>query len=138
MVRNAEVLVVGTGAGMGKDSGLPDFRGNEGFWNNYPPYRGKFKFVECANPSFLHEHPHLFWGFYGHRLAMYRSSTPHRGYSILKEIANKINPSPSSPSQNYFAFTSNVDGHFQRADYPASHLYEVHGSIHHLQCYNCQ
>jgi NAD-dependent SIR2 family protein deacetylase len=37
-------LLVGAGAGMGKDSGLPDFRGNEGFWNHYPPYKGKFNF----------------------------------------------------------------------------------------------
>lgn len=62
---------------MGKDSGLPDFRGNEGFWNNYPPYKGKFDFMECANPKFLKEHPTLFWGFYGHRLKMYRDKNPH-------------------------------------------------------------
>jgi NAD-dependent SIR2 family protein deacetylase len=37
-------LLIGAGAGIGKDSGLPDFRGNEGFWNNYPPYRNKFNF----------------------------------------------------------------------------------------------
>ena len=37
-------ILIAAGAGMGKDSGMPDFRGNEGFWNNYPPYRGKFNF----------------------------------------------------------------------------------------------
>ena len=67
-MREASAVVVGTGAGMGIDSGLPDFRGNQGFWNNYPPYRGKFNFMECANPNFLRTNPHLFWGFYGSRL----------------------------------------------------------------------
>jgi NAD-dependent SIR2 family protein deacetylase len=43
-LKDSHVLVVGAGAGMGCDSGLPDFRGNEGFWNKYPPYRGKFNF----------------------------------------------------------------------------------------------
>lgn len=66
------VLLIGAGAGMGRDSGLPDFRGNEGFWNNYPPYKNKFNFYECANPQFLVTNPNLFWGFYGSRLIMYR------------------------------------------------------------------
>ena len=66
------MLLIGAGAGIGKDSELPDFRGNEGFWNNYPPYRDKFNFQSCANPAFLESHPNLFWGFYGTRLQMYR------------------------------------------------------------------
>jgi len=70
-------MIVGAGAGMGKDSGLPDFRGKDGFWNQYPPYRNKFDFYQCANPQFLLTNPHLFWGFYGSRLNMYRNTTPH-------------------------------------------------------------
>src|SRR5262245_7510055 len=38
-IRDADALLIGAGAGMGVDSGLPDFRGNEGFWNAYPPFR---------------------------------------------------------------------------------------------------
>jgi NAD-dependent SIR2 family protein deacetylase len=53
LIKKSHSILVGTGAGMGKDSGLPDFRGNEGFWNHYPPYRGKFNFYQCANPQFL-------------------------------------------------------------------------------------
>lgn len=78
------VLMIGAGAGMGKDSGLPDFRGNEGFWNHYPPYKGKFNFFECANPQFLVNNPNLFWGFYGSRLLMYRATIPHEGFRLLK------------------------------------------------------
>jgi NAD-dependent SIR2 family protein deacetylase len=68
----ADYVMYSSGAGMGVDSGLPDFRGNEGFWNNYPPYKNKFNFMECANPQFLESNPTLFWGFYGHRLNTYR------------------------------------------------------------------
>ena len=39
-VRCADALLIGAGAGMGVDSGLPDFRGPEGFWKAYPPFRG--------------------------------------------------------------------------------------------------
>ena len=35
-LRNADAILITAGAGMGVDSGLPDFRGNQGFWNAYP------------------------------------------------------------------------------------------------------
>jgi NAD-dependent SIR2 family protein deacetylase len=33
-----------------------------------------------------------------------------------------------------FVVTTNVDGHFQRAGFPAEQIWEMHGSIHQLQC----
>jgi NAD-dependent SIR2 family protein deacetylase len=36
LLRDADGLLIAAGAGMGVDSGLPDFRGNEGFWKAYP------------------------------------------------------------------------------------------------------
>jgi NAD-dependent SIR2 family protein deacetylase len=38
-----------TGAGFGVDSGLPDFRGSSGLWNQVPNLRHK-SFFEMANP----------------------------------------------------------------------------------------
>ena len=37
-IANARALVISAGAGMGVDSGMPDFRGSEGFWRAYPAY----------------------------------------------------------------------------------------------------
>jgi NAD-dependent SIR2 family protein deacetylase len=37
----------------------------------------------------------------------------------------------SNPS---FVFTSNVDGHFQKAGFEDTQVFECHGSINHLQC----
>eukprot|EP00499_Haloplacidia_sp_CaronLabIsolate_P001925 CAMPEP_0196786948 /NCGR_PEP_ID=MMETSP1104-20130614/22330_1 /TAXON_ID=33652 /ORGANISM="Cafeteria sp., Strain Caron Lab Isolate" /LENGTH=68 /DNA_ID=CAMNT_0042157277 /DNA_START=1 /DNA_END=203 /DNA_ORIENTATION=+ len=38
-VMNADAILVTAGAGMGVDSGLPDFRGVHGFWKAYPPFK---------------------------------------------------------------------------------------------------
>ncbi len=128
VIRNARAMVITAGAGMGVDSGLPDFRGNEGFWNAYPPYRHLgLSFVEAANPRNFEGDPAFGWGFYGHRTNLYRSTEPHRGFSILKEWAERF-------AQDVFVVTSNVDGQFQKAGYREDQLLEVHGSIHHLQC----
>jgi len=36
LISSATGLLVTAGARMGVDSGLPDFRGNDGLWNHYP------------------------------------------------------------------------------------------------------
>ena len=38
-VRRAQGLLISAGMGMGVDSGLPDFRGTEDFWDSYPAFR---------------------------------------------------------------------------------------------------
>ena len=111
---------------MGVDSGLPDFRGPEGFWRAYPAYRKLgVRFEEMANPRWFDRDPQFAWGFYGHRLQLYRDTVPHAGFKRCLELAN---------GRPTWVFTSNVDGQFQRAGFPADRVVEVHGSIHHLQC----
>ena len=124
-VRQADALFITAGAGMGVDSGLPDFRGNSGFWRAYPALKG-YAFEEMANPRWFSIDPHRAWGFYGHRLNLYRQIKPHRGFSILKHWSDQC----STPS---FIFTSNVDGQFQKAGFSEEMIVECHGSIHHLQ-----
>lgn len=127
-VSGARALVLTAGAGMGVDSGLPDFRGNEGFWRAYPPFaKLGLSFVDLANPRWFRRDPALAWGFYGHRLNLYRATVPHEGFAVLARWAARA---PAGA----FVFTSNVDGQFQRAGFDEMRVCEVHGSIHHLQC----
>ncbi|WP_079434525.1 Sir2 family NAD-dependent protein deacetylase [Zoogloea sp. LCSB751] len=130
LIAAADGLVAAAGAGMGVDSGLPDFRGNSGFWRAYPALaEARITFEEIANPAAFRRDPRLAWGFYGHRLNLYRHTQPHRGFAILRAIAERL-------PHNAFVFTSNVDGQFQKADFDEAQICEVHGSIHHLQCVN--
>jgi NAD-dependent SIR2 family protein deacetylase len=127
-IRGAEALFIGAGAGMGVDSGLPDFRGNEGFWKAYPPFAERgLSFVDMANPDWFHSDPALAWGFYGHRLGLYRGTEPHDGFALLAAWA-------ADKPKGAFVFTSNVDGQFQKAGFAPDRVAECHGSIHHLQC----
>ena len=127
-IDNADALLITAGAGIGVDSGLPDFRGNEGFLKAYPPIaKLGISFAEMANPYWFQQDPHLAWGFYGHRLNLYRRTQPHDGFKYLLDIANK-------KEYGYFVFTSNVDGQFKKAGFDKSKIEECHGSIHHFQC----
>src|SRR5262249_48246058 len=71
--------------------------------------------------------PALAWGFYGHRRNLYRATQPHAGFAILGRWAERM-------PHGAFVFTSNVDGHFQRAGFPAERIYEIHGAIDWMQC----
>jgi NAD-dependent SIR2 family protein deacetylase len=124
----ADALVITAGAGMGVDSGLPDFRGDEGFWRAYPPF-GKLglRFTELANPRWFRTDPALAWGFYGHRKNLYADTVPHNGFLRLKHFAAGLR-------HGAFVFTSNVDGQFHKAGFAEDKIAECHGSIHHLQC----
>jgi NAD-dependent SIR2 family protein deacetylase len=125
---NADALLIGAGAGMGVDSGLPDFRGDEGFWNAYPPYRALgFGFMQLANPRAFRTDAALGWGFYGHRQALYAATTPHAGFARLQDFARAL-------PHGAFIFTSNVDGQFAKAGFAPDRIVECHGSIHHQQC----
>jgi NAD-dependent SIR2 family protein deacetylase len=128
LIAQADGLVVAAGAGMGVDSGLPDFRGTEGFWKAYPVLgREQVEFHSIACPEAFKTQPRRAWGFYGHRLNLYRDTQPHPGFQILKRWGElKL--------QGYAVFTSNVDGQFQAAGLDRRTIHECHGSIHHLQC----
>lgn len=128
MIRDADALLITAGAGMGVDSGLPDFRGKDGFWNAYPALgNAGLDFRDVASPYLLRRDPALGWGFYGHRLKLYRETQPHAGFALLQAWARRM-------KRGAFVVTSNVDGQFQKAGYAPERVCEIHGSLHHLQC----
>jgi len=122
------MLLFVTSAGMGVDSGLPDFRGNQGFWRAYPALGDAgIDFYSIASPHAFRRNPELAWGFYGHRLGLYRRIIPHAGYDILRSWGE-------NSLCGYMALTTNVDGHFQKSGFEDKLVAECHGSIHYLQC----
>lgn len=127
-LEGADGLLITAGAGMGIDSGLPDFRGPEGFWAAYPALgKERISFESIASPSAFDNAPGRAWGFYGHRLELYRRTVPHAGFEILREISRQM-------ENGCFVFTSNVDGQFQKVGFDETRIVECHGSIHSLQC----
>jgi NAD-dependent SIR2 family protein deacetylase len=128
IISQADALVIAAGAGMGVDSGLPDFRGPEGFWRAYPPFAELgLRFEQVADPRWFVRDPALAWGFYGHRFNLYQQAMPHEGFAIGLQWSQRM-------KNGARVFTSNVDGHFQRSGFAQEQVYECHGSLHFLQC----
>ena len=59
-IATADHLLIAAGAGMGVDSGLPDYRGPEGFWNAHPPLREqRLRWIDLAQPEAFRTMPEL-------------------------------------------------------------------------------
>ena len=132
-IKSCDAVLITAGAGIGIDSGLPDFRGQEGFWNTYPKAKElNIRFSQLANPQWFYTNPKIAWAFYGHRFNLYKNTIPHKGFYKLLDLVKQKN-------DNYFIYTSNVDGQFQKAGFDEDKIMECHGSISYFQCLdNCK
>lgn len=128
LIANSDALVIAAGAGMGVDSGMPDLRRIGGLWTQTFNINGKATdLMELASPETFATDAQLAWGFYGERLAMCRQTQPHAGFTLLKQWA-------ASKPLGAWVFTSNIDGQFQIAGFPAESVEECHCPPHELQC----
>ena len=128
LIAKADALLITAGAGMSVDSALPDFRSPQGLWRANPPLgQLGLSFEQMAQPQWFAHQPEMAWAWYGHRQARYRETVPHAGYAMLRGWMQPM-------SAGGFVVTSNVDGQFVAAGFPASHIVERHGSIHRHQC----
>jgi len=130
LMSNKTQLLITAGAGMGVDSGLPDFRGKKGFWTQSGLMKNSgMSYRDLARPKLFKNLPTRAWGFYGKRINTYRNTIPHKGFDILLKWTKE-------QFVDYFVFTSNVDNQFQKAGFSQDKIVECHGSILHKQCLN--
>ncbi|MCB9679572.1 MAG: NAD-dependent deacetylase [Alphaproteobacteria bacterium] len=118
LLESGRPVLVTAGAGLGVDSGLPDFRGAGGLW------RDGRRIEERARPEWFDEDPEEAWAFYDARRRAYRGTAPHAGFAVLAGFV----------ARGGFVFTSNVDGHFQAAGVDPERIVEIHGSLDRVQC----
>ena len=112
-------LVVLTGAGVSAESGVPTFRGVDGYWQvgskNYHPQ-------ELATRSAFGEMPTEVWAWYLYRRSMCRAAGPNPAHRALAQLETSLR-------DRFVLVTQNVDGLHLRAGSSAERTYEIHGNI---------
>jgi NAD-dependent deacetylase len=113
-----------TGAGVSAESGVPTFRGKEGYWvvgsRNYHAQ-------ELATQAAFARMPEAVWGWYLHRLRVCRAASPNAAHVAIAELSSAL-------ADRFLLITQNVDGLHLRAGSPAATTYEVHGNISLMRC----
>ncbi|MBI4617849.1 MAG: RNA polymerase subunit sigma [Planctomycetes bacterium] len=116
-------LVVLTGAGISAESGIPTFRGPEGYWRvgsrNYRP-------MELATQAAFRAVPDDVWGWYLYRRAVCRAARPNAAHLALVELDRSLS--------DVFLVTQNVDGLHLRAGHSPERTFQIHGNIDFMRC----
>ena len=122
-----ERVFVVTGSGISAESGIPTFRGKEGYWRNLDP-------TKLATPTAFANDPELVWDWYRHRRELIRRSKPNAAHAALVKLA--------ANAREFLLLTQNVDDLHARAQWssqslPADQLVQIHGDIFVTRCAEC-
>jgi NAD-dependent deacetylase len=115
------VLVI-TGAGVSAESGIPTFRGKDGYWRNLDP-------IKLATPEAFARDPELVWQWYGERRHRIRNAQPNAAHEAIAKLAQRSN--------EFLLVTQNVDDLHKRAGLANAEMVQIHGDIFVTRCSRC-
>ncbi len=118
---HARVLVI-TGAGISAESGIPTFRGQDGYWRNLDP-------TKLATPEAFAENPKLVWEWYAERRRWIREAQPNPAHTAVVTLAERAG--------DFLLVTQNVDDLHARAGLPRKKMVQIHGDIFETRCSQC-
>jgi NAD-dependent deacetylase len=116
---DAQKIVFVTGAGISQESGIPTFRGKDGYWRKYDP-------MQLATIDAFYENPKLVWEWYEERRKNILAAQPNNGHLAIAALARH---------KEVVVLTQNIDGLHQRAG--SKSVLELHGSIIRIKCTVC-
>ncbi len=121
-------LLLLTGAGISAESGIPTFRGEEGYWRigsrEYFP-------EELATSAAFSRMPNEIWGWYLYRRSVCRAASPNAGHLALAELERGLRE--RGEAERFLLVTQNVDGLHRRAGNSEAHTYEIHGNVDYMR-----
>jgi len=117
-------VVVLTGAGISAESGIPTFRGSEGYWTvgsrNYRP-------MELATAAAFARVPGDVWGWYLHRRSVCHAARPNAAHEALVRLEGRL-------ADRFLLVTQNVDGLHLRAGSSPERTHQIHGNLDFMRC----
>ncbi|MBL0220688.1 MAG: RNA polymerase subunit sigma [Myxococcales bacterium] len=123
--RPGRVLAL-TGAGVSAESGIPTFRGKEGYWTigarEYHPQ-------ELATHQAFAAMPWSVWAWYLYRRGVCRHAEPNAAHTALVRLARAL-------PERFALITQNVDGLHRRAGSPDPQTFAIHGDLSLMRCAN--
>ena len=119
-VLRARAIAVLTGAGVSAESGIPTFRTNSGYWQQY-------RVEDLATPQAFAQDPKFVWEWYEERRRGIAAARPNAGHAALVELERR--------TPKFTLITQNVDGLHDVAG--SKNLIKLHGDIWTVRCANC-
>ena len=118
-LKGSKKIVFVTGAGISQESGIPTFRGKDGYWRRYDP-------MKLASIDAFYDDPKLVWEWYEDRRKNILSVKPNEGHFAISQMEE---------FKDIVVLTQNIDGLHQRSG--STNVLELHGSIIRIKCTVC-
>ena len=122
LVKASKSTVILTGAGISTESGLPDFRSDNGFWTKNKPIQFN-EFLQSEAKQ------RLSWKRNIDLHSLLKKIKPNLGHMFVEKI--------TSLQKNNFLITQNIDGLHQKSGVPKNKIIEIHGSAIEAACLEC-
>jgi NAD-dependent deacetylase len=116
------VLIL-TGAGVSAESGIPTFRGKDGYWRNLDP-------TKLATADAFTRDPRLVWEWYRERRQRISDARPNAAHEAIARLAQC--------TDDFLLVTQNVDDLHARGGIPAQKMVQIHGDIFVTRCSRCE
>jgi NAD-dependent deacetylase len=117
---NARSVVVSTGAGMSKESGIPTFRdAPNALW-------AQFDAEKLASPEGFLRDPPLVWRWYEERRRMISTARPNPGHTAIARLEDHF--------EKFVVITQNIDDLHRKAG--SRNIVEMHGNIFRYKCFD--
>ena len=118
-LKDSRKIVFVTGAGISQESGIPTFRGKDGYWRKYDP-------MKLASIDAFYDDPKLVWEWYDDRRKNILAVKPNEGHFAISQMEE---------FKDVVVLTQNIDGLHQRSG--STNVLELHGSIIRIKCTVC-
>jgi len=118
-LKDSRKIVFVTGAGISQESGIPTFRGKDGYWRKYDP-------MKLASIDAFYDDPKLVWEWYEDRRKNILDVKPNEGHFAISQMEE---------FKDVVVLTQNIDGLHQRSG--STNVLELHGSIIRIKCTVC-
>ena len=118
-LKGSKKIVFVTGAGISQESGIPTFRGKDGYWRRYDP-------MKLASIDAFYDDPKLVWEWYEDRRKNILDVKPNEGHFAISQMEE---------FKDIVVLTQNIDGLHQRSG--STNVLELHGSIIRIKCTVC-
>lgn len=121
-IKESGNIVFFGGAGVSTESGIPDFRSQDGLYHqqyDYPP-------EEILSHSFYMKNPEEFYRFYRNKM-LAPGAKPNKAHLALAKLERE--------GRLKAVITQNIDGLHQAAG--SREVLELHGSVHRNHCLRC-
>jgi NAD-dependent protein deacetylase/lipoamidase len=120
-VNNAQNIVVFTGAGVSAESGIPTYRGQDGYWEKYDPDK-------YANINYFHKDPSYYWNFFKEvRSPVLNAAQPNLAHTSIAALESR--------GKIKSVITQNIDGLHKEAG--SEKILELHGTTRTFPCLEC-